>query len=76
MTVINLIDLNQCSENYLNHHTDNKFSCRYIASTDNEIDEPVIKGLGVSDSNPLCVRKWFKKIVVEHPETRFELISN
>jgi DNA polymerase, archaea type len=51
---------------------------RYVAWTGNEKDEPVIKGLdGLSDSNPLWVRKWFKKIVVEivkHPETRFEVI--
>ena len=43
-----------------------------------EKDEPIIKGLdGLSESNPLWVRKWFKKIVVEmvkHPETRFEVI--
>jgi hypothetical protein len=43
---------------------------------DNERDEPVIKGPGVSDSNPLCLPKWFKKIVVEHHETRFDLISD
>ncbi|MGB6530541.1 MAG: DNA polymerase domain-containing protein [Candidatus Nitrosopolaris sp.] len=51
---------------------------RYVAWTGNEKEEPVIKGLdGLSDSNPLWVRKWFKKIVVElvkHPETRFEVI--
>ena len=32
---------------------------------------------GLSDSNPIWVRKWFKKIVAEiikQPETRFELI--
>ena len=51
---------------------------RYVAWTGNEKDEPIIKGLdGLSESNPLWVRKWFKKIVVEmvkHPETRFEVI--
>jgi DNA polymerase, archaea type len=49
---------------------------RYVAWTGNEKDEPIIKGLdGLSDSNPLWVRKWFKKIIVEmvkHPETRFQ----
>jgi DNA polymerase, archaea type len=53
---------------------------RYVAWASNEKDEPIIKGLdGLSDSNPLWVRKWFKKIVVEivkHPETRFEVIPN
>jgi DNA polymerase, archaea type len=52
---------------------------RYVAWTGNEKDEPTIKGLdGLSDSNPLWVRKWFKKIVVEmikHPETRFQAIT-
>ncbi len=52
---------------------------RYVAWTGNEKDEPIIKGLdGLSDSNPLWVRKWFKRIVVEivkHPETRFQVIS-
>ena len=51
---------------------------RYVAWTGNQKDEPIIKGLdGLSDSNPLWVRKWFKKIVVEmvkNPETRFEVI--
>jgi DNA polymerase I len=51
---------------------------RYVAWTGNEKEEPVIKGLeGLSDSNPLWVRRWFKKIVVEiikHPETRFQVI--
>ena len=51
---------------------------RYVAWTGNEKDEPIIKGLdGLSESNPLWVRKWFKKIVVElvkHPGTRFEVI--
>ena len=51
---------------------------RYVAWTGNENDEPVIKGLdGLSDSNPLWVNKWFKKIVIEivkHPETRFQVI--
>jgi hypothetical protein len=51
---------------------------RYVAWTGNEKEEPIIKGLdGLSDSNPLWVRKWFKKIVVElvkHPKTRFEVI--
>ena len=51
---------------------------RYVAWRGSEKDEPIIKGLdGLSDSNPLWVRKWFKKIVVEivkHPETRFEVI--
>ena len=49
---------------------------RYVAWTGNEKDEPIIKGLdGLSDSNPLWVPRWFKKIVVElvkHPETRFQ----
>jgi DNA polymerase, archaea type len=51
---------------------------RYVAWTGNEKDEPIIKGVdGLSESNPLWVRKWFKKIVVEivkHPKTRFEVI--
>ncbi|MFZ0514393.1 MAG: hypothetical protein WAM14_22505, partial [Candidatus Nitrosopolaris sp.] len=51
---------------------------RYVAWTGNEKDEPIIKGLdGLSESNPLWLRKWFKKIVVElvkHPGTRFEVI--
>jgi DNA polymerase, archaea type len=51
---------------------------RYVAWTGNEKDTPIIKGLdGLSDSNPLWVRRWFGKIVVEmvrHPETRFEVI--
>jgi DNA polymerase elongation subunit (family B) len=51
---------------------------RYVAWTGNEKNEPIIKGLdGLSDSNPLWVRRWCKKIVVEmvrHPETRFEVI--
>jgi DNA adenine methylase Dam len=51
---------------------------RYVAWTGNKKDEPIIKGLdGLSDSNPLWVRRWFKKIVVElvtHPETRFQVI--
>jgi DNA polymerase, archaea type len=40
--------------------------------------EPVIKGLeGLADSNPLWVRKWFRKIIFEiikNPEMRFETI--
>jgi DNA polymerase, archaea type len=51
---------------------------RYVAWTGNEKDEPIIKGLdGLNDSNPLWVRRWFKKIVVEivkHPEIRFQVI--
>ncbi|MFY9796161.1 MAG: DNA polymerase domain-containing protein, partial [Candidatus Nitrosopolaris sp.] len=51
---------------------------RCVAWTGNEKEEPIIKGLdGLSDSNPLWVRKWFKKIVVElvkHPKTRFEVL--
>ena len=51
---------------------------RYVAWTGIEKDEPIIKGLdGLSESNPLWVRKWFKKIVVEmvkHPDTRFQVI--
>ncbi|MGB6592914.1 MAG: DNA polymerase domain-containing protein [Candidatus Nitrosopolaris sp.] len=51
---------------------------RYVGWTGNEKDEPIIKGLdGLSDSNPLWVRKWFKTIVVEivkHPEKRLEII--
>jgi DNA polymerase, archaea type len=51
---------------------------RYVAWTGNEKDEPIIKGLdGLSNSNPLWVSRWFKKIVVEiikHPETRFQEI--
>jgi DNA polymerase, archaea type len=51
---------------------------RYVAWTGSEKDEPIIKGLdGLSDSNPLWVRKWCKKIVVElvkHPETIFQVI--
>jgi DNA polymerase, archaea type len=51
---------------------------RYVAWTGNEKDEPIIKGVdGLSESNPLWVQKWFKKIVVEmvkHPETRFEAV--
>jgi DNA polymerase, archaea type len=53
---------------------------RFVAWTDNEKDDPIIKGLdGLSESNPLWVQKWFKKIVVEivkHPKTRFEVIPN
>jgi hypothetical protein len=51
---------------------------RYVAWTGGEHDEPIIKGLdGLSDSNPLCIRKWFKKILVQlvkHPDTRFGVI--
>lgn len=51
---------------------------RFVAWTGNENQEPIIKGLdGLSDSNPLWVRKWFEKIVVElvkHPDTRFEVV--
>jgi DNA polymerase family B len=51
---------------------------RFAAWTGNQKDEPVIKGLeGLSNSNPLWVQKWFKRIVsklVKHPETRFEVI--
>jgi DNA polymerase, archaea type len=42
--------------------------------------EPVIKGLeGLANSNPLWVRKWFRKIIFEiikNPEMRFETVSN
>jgi DNA polymerase I len=51
---------------------------RFVGWTGRETDEPVIKGLdGLSNSNPLWVQKWFKKIVIEiikHPETRFEVV--
>ena len=51
---------------------------RFVGWTGHETDEPVIKGLdGLSNSNPLWVQKWFKKIVIEiikHPETRFEVV--
>jgi DNA polymerase, archaea type len=51
---------------------------RFVAWTGNEKEGPIIKGLdGLNDSNPLWVRKWFKKIVIEmvkHPETRFQVI--
>jgi hypothetical protein len=51
---------------------------RFVAWSGEENKEPIIKGLdGLSDSNPLWVRKWFRKIVIEivkHPETRFEVI--
>jgi DNA polymerase, archaea type len=52
---------------------------RFVGWTGNENEEPIIKGLeGLSDLNPLWVRRWFKKIVtelVERPETRFEEIT-
>jgi DNA polymerase, archaea type len=53
---------------------------RFVAWTgkNSEKDELIIKGLdGLSDSNPLWVRNWFREIVTEivkHPETRFESI--
>jgi len=53
---------------------------RYVGWTgnDDKDDEPIIKGPdGLSDSNPIWIQKWFKKIVVEiikHPKTRFEVI--
>jgi DNA adenine methylase len=51
---------------------------RYVAWTGDEKDESIIKGLdGLSNTNPLWIRKWFKKILIEivkHPETRFEAI--
>ena len=51
---------------------------RFAGWTGNQKDEPVIKGLdGLSNSNPLWVQKWFKRIVsklVKYPETRFEVI--
>ncbi len=53
---------------------------RFVAWTGNEeeYNEPIIKALdGFSDSNPLWVQRWFKRIVIEiikHPEKRFESI--
>ena len=51
---------------------------RYVGWTGNEKEEPIIKGLdGLSDPNPLWVRKWFRKILVQlvkYPQTRFEAI--
>jgi DNA polymerase elongation subunit (family B) len=51
---------------------------RFVAWTDKESEEPIIKGLdGLADSNPLWIRKWFYKIVceiVKRPSTRFEFI--
>jgi DNA polymerase, archaea type len=51
---------------------------RFVGWTGKEKEEPIIKGLdGLSDLNPLWVRRWFKKIVAElvkRPETRFEEI--
>jgi DNA polymerase elongation subunit (family B) len=51
---------------------------RFVGWTGHETDEPIIKGLdGLSNSNPLWVQKWFKKIVMEiikHPETGFEVV--
>src|SRR5215469_2955750 len=51
---------------------------RYVAWTGNENEEPIIKGLdGLGDSNPLWIKRWFKKIVIElvkHPGTRFQVI--
>ena len=37
---------------------------RFVAWTGNENEEPIIKGLdGLSDSNPLWVKRWFEKIL-------------
>jgi DNA polymerase elongation subunit (family B) len=51
---------------------------RFVGWTDLEKDEPVIKGLdGLSNSNPLWVQHWFRRIVIEiikQPETRFETV--
>jgi hypothetical protein len=49
-----------------------------VGWTGHEADEPILKGLdGLSNSNPLWIQKWFKKIltkIVKHPGTRFEVI--
>lgn len=51
---------------------------RFVGWTGLEKDEPVIKGLdGLSNSNPLWVQKWFRRIAIEiikHPERRFETV--
>jgi DNA polymerase I len=51
---------------------------RYITWTGSEEDEPIIKGLdGLSDSNPLWVQHWFRRItteIIKHPERRFEAV--
>lgn len=51
---------------------------RFVAWTGEENKEPIIKGLdGLSESNPVWLQRWFKRIVIEtvkHPETRFEII--
>jgi DNA polymerase, archaea type len=51
---------------------------RFVGWTGLEKDEPVIKGLdGLSDSNPLWVQNWFKRIateIIKHPERRFETV--
>ena len=54
---------------------------RFVAWNKRNRDEegPVIKGLdGLADSNPLWVRKWFRKIITEiikNPEMRFKNIG-
>lgn len=51
---------------------------RFVAWTGNENEEPIIKGLdGLSDSNPLWVKRWFERILIELvkcPDTRKEVI--
>jgi DNA polymerase elongation subunit (family B) len=51
---------------------------RFVGWIGLEKDEPIIKGLdGLSDSNPLWVQNWFKRIAIEiikNPETRFETV--
>jgi DNA polymerase I len=43
-----------------------------------DVQEPIIKGLeGFADSNPLWVRRWFRKIIseiIKNPGMRFETI--
>jgi hypothetical protein len=50
---------------------------RFVAWTGNEDEEPIIQHDGLSNSNPLWVRRWFERTVIElvkHPDTRFEVI--
>jgi DNA polymerase, archaea type len=53
---------------------------RYVAwSGFEDQDDPIIRGLdGLADSNPLWVRKWFRKVlteIIKNPEMRFQNVS-
>jgi hypothetical protein len=75
-----IVELKNVFTNSIFYGKKNRFAAWTGTRIGNEQNEPIIKGLdGLSDSNPLWIRRWFKQILIEiitHPDTRFVKIPD